>query len=114
MKKLESAVSETNLPPPVIDYKRSYEGLLNDRQDWENRHIKEQFSNNALRDKMEAARRNIAELKNICFILVEKGLYKSNSVDESDKFDLAELYKKSLVLLKQNVEALSEINKFKC
>lgn len=73
-----------------------------EKQEWESSLIKNDYSNNALKDKMESARRNITEISRIYFANYEKGNLFSKEQNN-----------KMLTILMQNIETLSEIEKFK-
>ena len=86
-----------------------------EKQEWESRLIKDGYTNEAINKKMEAARRNIEVLSKICFSIFEKGLQKSENIGLNPDIDgYFDTHKKAIKILKQNVEALSEIDRFKC
>lgn len=117
MKKSNSAVSETSNATMVDqDYLEATRGrkLGNERQEIDNKTIPIRNANETLKDKMESARRNITELSRLCFCILEKGLCKANGVDNPDDFGYSAMHKRAVIILKQNIEALSEIDKFKC
>jgi len=117
MNKSNSAVPETSKPTlydreqeALIEYRR----LDNEKCKMDNDLAYNRYTNNALKDKLESARRNISELSSVCFQIYEKGLCKNNNLDDPDHLGYASLHKRAIVILKQNIEALSEIDKFTC